>query len=196
MILEAPDLLAFKPRTQAGARRHHADFLARNGGKPPHHDDRPVAPHVSENRWVAECPSCSSGMLCWSENPECYCYRCGSIFRVSWPKDKAQAERVLEDRPPANRHWNPRTESVKKLERENDLMRDIESRPVIVPVEPLRAVFQVEHCHEGQLDDELLRLAKTAYVIRYDRDEQVAEVELTGREDREAERIKKQLVGK
>lgn len=195
MILEAPDLLAFKPRNQQGAYDHFSQFLAKNSGRTPKKDKRTVPAFVSENRWVADCPSCDAGMFCWSDNPECYCYRCGSVFLIEWPRDKQAGEQVLEERPPANRHWNPVKEPVAKLARENELMHEVEARPALV-AEPLRAVFQVEHCYEGQIDKELLTHAKTGYVIRYDRVAQVAEVELLDRSDAEVARVKKLLQGK
>lgn len=194
LILEAPDLQAFKPRTIEGAWTYWRDFLSRNGKRAPHRDDRTVPAYVSENRWCADCPACDAGIFCWSENPDACCLRCGSVFRVEWPAEKAAAEKVLEDRPPANRHWQPhRGETVEKLERENELMRNIEARPVLKPVEPTRSVFQVKSVDEGGLDNEALTVAKTGYIIRYDRNAHTAEFEVLGKSDVELRAIRNAL---
>lgn len=195
MILEAPDLQAFKPRTPEGARQHWQDFNAKNG-RTVTDDDRLIRAHVSENRWVADCPSCGAGIACWTEYDQACCLGCGHAFTVEWPADRVAGEAVLEARPPANRHWKPWTEPIAKLERENELMREIEARPVIAVVEPVRAVFMVECSGSGSLDDDVFRVAGTSYAIRYDDKQGLAEVELMGRSDADAARISKSLLGK
>ena len=194
MILSQPDLFGGTHGTVEGVRAHCRDFLARNG-KQITPDHRTVEAYVSENRWVADCPSCGAGIACWPVNPKACCLLCGHEFTVEFPAEREQAEKVLEERPPANRHWQPWRESVAKLERENELMRDVEQRPTLTLVEPVRAVFTVECSGSGSLDEDVFHLAKTRYTIRYDDPQGLAEVELFGHSDDEVARIKKQLDG-
>jgi len=197
MIFEAPDMLAFKPKTPQGQRVYWTEFLERNG-RHVTPDHRTVDAYVSDNRWLADCPSCGAGIHAWSENPECCCLLCGHLFAVRWPADKSEAEQVLEERPPSARHWQPwgnHPESVDKLERENELMRDVDARPQLSLVESPRQVFTVDGCGPD-LDDEVLRWAETGYVIRHDMNANEAEVELQRHSDVRAKDIKQKILGK
>ena len=80
-----------------------------------------VAAYISDNRWVADCPACRSGIVCWPENPKACCFGCFRVYKVKFPTERtmAQAIELLDARPPANRHWNPAAEKVKDLAAEN-----------------------------------------------------------------------------
>lgn len=80
----------------------------RRGGLTPIMDARHVYAHVSDGRWVANCPQCNGGIACWDENPHGCCLDCGHVYSVRWPEGYKEAELILGTRPnPFNRHWHP-----------------------------------------------------------------------------------------
>ena len=148
---------------------------------------------LEDNLHVGNCPSCGAGIICWPANPQGCCLLCGHLFSVEWPDDRERAEQVLEERPPANRHWKPWAEPIDKLERENELMRNVEARPTLTIVEPVRAVLTVECSGSGSMDDDILAVAGTGYTIRYDDKQGLAEVEFLGRSDAQVAAYRKHL---
>lgn len=80
-----------------------------------------VDAYVNEDRWVAGCPNCNSGMAC-TPNLKTVCLDCGSVWSVNFPPDEdiERAEKALDKRPVMNRHWMPQTESIEDLEKENE----------------------------------------------------------------------------
>lgn len=83
--------------------------------------EAPIAPHVSDGRWCADCPACAGGMACSPEMPDACCFDCGRVWAIDWPPARVLAAGVelLEQRPDErNRHWRPLDESPIELRRE------------------------------------------------------------------------------
>lgn len=85
----------------------------------------PVLARVEHNRWLVQCEYCAGAQLASREDHRFFCVDClnaahGGKWRpVVWPRDHAEIERALLDRPvPATRNWIP-GESVADLHREN-----------------------------------------------------------------------------
>ncbi len=171
---------------------HWVTFLAqRRGGLQPHATGKTVNAYVSENRWVADCPGCNGGIACWSENPEGCCLTCGGVYKVAYPADHKAATKVLEQRPPAARHWNPAKETVAQLEQENKIMLGI--TPVADPNESGRyqRLLVPNASAAAGLAQELLTRLKTGYTIRDDDESGAAEVELIGHTAKQAAELAK-----
>lgn len=188
MILAQPHLYGCRVSVRAVQRVWRERLAVK--GIPMVRDLRTLKPFISDNRWVADCLSCGSGIEVWAENPEACCLACGSVFSVEMPNDYEAAEKVLESRPPANRHWFPEREPVAKLEVENEKMGGIAQRPSLMKAEPVRAVFDVHASFGSGLDEAMEIVAKTGYTIRYDDGTGWAEVELDGKPDRDVEHIR------
>jgi len=191
MILSQPELHDVAADVKS-VQAFWKDSLARRK-MTPEADDRRVLAYVSENRWLADCPSCGAGISCWDQNPEACCLGCGRVFVVDWPADKAEAERLLEERAPSARHWLP-LEPVANLEAENARYMSVEPRLQVVKEVP-RVAFTVATTDHELLDDDVLRLAKTGYVIAHDAQAGAAEVELQKHSAKDAARIEKDLNG-
>jgi hypothetical protein len=82
--------------------------------------DLPLYAHVSEGRWVADCPCCNAGIAIHPEWPNAYCFGCHAAFSdIRIPSDWPEVERLLMLRPvPRNRNFR-RHESVVHLIHEN-----------------------------------------------------------------------------
>lgn len=79
----------------------------------------PLTAYVSENRWVADCPRCRSGIALGRTWGYAGCFGCCTSYpTVIWPEDAALIEDVLLARPPENRHWLP-VETAEQLVDEN-----------------------------------------------------------------------------
>lgn len=91
-----------------------------HGGTEITHRNTTVLAYVNEDRWVASCPNCNSGMAC-TPGIEAVCLDCGSIYSVEFPSQKQieQAEKILEVRPVRNRNWFPEIEKIADLKKEN-----------------------------------------------------------------------------
>src|SRR5688572_32920736 len=97
----------------------------------PYRDHRQVVAYVNDSRWVASCPECNDGMLCWYDNPDACCLGCGHVFSVKFPAGAVKAAGLLLDRPEHARNWDAhKGESLQELERENDSMLG----PKLVPL--------------------------------------------------------------
>lgn len=108
-----------------------------------------IAAYVSDNRWVADCPRCRSGVACWPDNPRACCYGCFTVYAVKFPpkRELANAIELLEQRPPGNRHWHPHLgEKASTLAQENaEHEAEIEDhRKIVSLVEPgaLEVVYE------------------------------------------------------
>lgn len=76
---------------------------------------------VDWNRWLVDCP-CGGAAAAWPEHDRACCLDCFTIHPVSFPDadERAAAGKVLDQRPTdADRHWDPRDESVADLKAEN-----------------------------------------------------------------------------
>lgn len=114
------------PQTIEEAWEQHAQtMVGLHGGFPNRpeatglgHASDHLAPHVSDNRWVADCP-CGGGVACWPEMHRSCCYDCGTVRPVHWPApgELRKLERVLVARPAGHRHWHG--ESLEDLKVEN-----------------------------------------------------------------------------
>lgn len=91
-------------------------------------DVDPLPVQVNHNRFVVVCPDCGGAEFAWPDDPWFLCAGCfnatlGGKWRpVIWPGDDelAEVESVLSARPlPAERNWNPETEDVDALKRQN-----------------------------------------------------------------------------
>ena len=109
-------------------RRFWGEFLARQaahgvGPGAPFRDEqaRTVVPFVNRSRWMALCPECSGGMICWEENPDTCCVDCGRVFEVAHHTGfvRAEVSRLLAVRPTVNRNWEPEKETTERLAFEN-----------------------------------------------------------------------------
>jgi len=77
-----------------------------------------VDAYVNHGRWVADCPTCASGLAVDPDAPEAPCLSCGSIHRVRAPRVYKAIERALLVRPVHNRNWLP-GETVADIRTEN-----------------------------------------------------------------------------
>jgi len=76
---------------------------------------RPVVAHVSEGRWVGDCPHCRNGIPLHRDWPTARCAECGGVFpHVQWPDAFDEIEAVLAVRPMANQNWTD-PETVERL---------------------------------------------------------------------------------
>ena len=90
-----------------------------------------VEAHVNRGAWIVKCPApdCRGVELAWEEGLY-YCFSCHNAYmghrirRCSFPMQRKEIERILEQRPLPNRNWI-QDETVNDLEMEN-----------------------IEHCHE------------------------------------------------
>lgn len=96
--------------------------------------------YISAGRYVADCPNvaCNSAAAAWTENPDCCCLACGTVFKPVWPDNDARlaaVEVLLERSNPDWRNWGSspnrvsddtghRYESVAELKAENLRMGD------------------------------------------------------------------------
>lgn len=75
----------------------------------------PIPAHVSDGRWVADCPCGGAGLV----EPDwgfTICVSCGIEHRVALPRDWPEVEDVLLARPsPTNRHFFPRAAVAHRL---------------------------------------------------------------------------------
>lgn len=63
-----------------------------------------VPTHVSDGRWVFDCP-CGSAGLASHEWGIGICVDCGTVHKVSFPADRETVEAVLLERPVLRRHY-------------------------------------------------------------------------------------------
>lgn len=77
-----------------------------------------IAAYISDNRWVADCPHCKSGIGILPGYHKATCLDCGRIYRVQLPKKWKTAEKILLARPPEHRHWLP-NETIDDLKQQN-----------------------------------------------------------------------------
>lgn len=89
-------------------------------------DDRVLPAYVNLGRWVADCPECNGGIAVETvtvQGPnvgEGCCLDCGHRYTIAVPNGYEAAEKVLGQRPAANRNWRPdRGETTDELEYEN-----------------------------------------------------------------------------
>lgn len=69
-------------------------------------------PHVSDGRWVVDCP-CGSAGLASHEWGVGICADCGTIHPVAFPRDRAAVEAVLLARPVVTtRHYFPHADTA------------------------------------------------------------------------------------
>ena len=117
-------------------------ILAGTGAAPilkDHVGDQPSAV-VNDGRWLVRC-ACSNACIAhpggspdWP-NPVAVCAECGTVYRPTFPAKRELAEVVLLARPDVrSRHWEPDTEKVADLIRENKA-HDLPSRKA-VPDDP------------------------------------------------------------
>lgn len=93
----------------------------------------PLPAHVSDGRWVFDCP-CGSAGLASHEWGRGICVDCGTIHAVAFPEDRAEVEAALLARPRVvSRHYFPdeatakqrrlvRAETLDDLHAENDAL--------------------------------------------------------------------------
>lgn len=73
-----------------------------------------LTPHVSDGRWVVDCPCGSAGLASHEWNIG-ICVDCGTIHPLRFPRDRAAVEAELLARPhPLQRHFFPATESAER----------------------------------------------------------------------------------
>lgn len=72
----------------------------------------PLHPIVNHGQWIIRCPDCPSAQLAAWEDRRFYCAETTcprpygtTPYRVQWPTDWELIERMLLERPEANRHW-------------------------------------------------------------------------------------------
>lgn len=105
------------------------EFLARQaehgvGPGVPFRDEqaRSVVPFVNRGRWMALCPECGGGMICWDANPDTCCVDCGRVYEVDHqtPVVRAEVSRLLAARRTVNRNWDAHEgETIERLKVEN-----------------------------------------------------------------------------
>lgn len=78
-----------------------------------------IRAYISDNRWVADCSNCNSGIALHPDVNLVVCLECGESYTVTWPKDRDKVEEALVCRPRKNRHWFPH-ETVDDLHRQNE----------------------------------------------------------------------------
>jgi len=89
------------------------------------------AAFVSAGRWVFDCP-CGSAGLASHEWGVGICPDCGTVYGVTFPRNREAVEAALLERPVGNRHYFPdaevaerrglgRAERLSDLRQENDL---------------------------------------------------------------------------
>lgn len=91
---------------------------------------------VNHSRWIVRCPFCPGAQLASDVDHRMFCVDClheGTAaedrwIRVVWPDGRSAAEEHLERRPdPRTRNFDPRSETVKDLIRENkQLLKQLE----------------------------------------------------------------------
>jgi len=82
---------------------------------------------VDHGRWLIDCV-CNGAAFAWVENPRAACLGCGRVWRVKWPtkQTRERGEALLLLRPdPANRNWDPVSESLADLREENKAARRV-----------------------------------------------------------------------
>lgn len=121
----------------------------RRGGLTPTMDARHVYAHVSDGRWVANCPQCNGGIACWDENPHGCCLDCGHVYPVRWPDRYREVEADLGTRAnPFNRHWHPHLgEPPEKIFLETRAMREHERGAVAIREANRNGIPAVELAH-------------------------------------------------
>lgn len=89
-----------------------------------HKSTEQLLAYVNHGRWVVDCP-CGSAQLACRSDRRFWCVDCqnawalGKWVGVTWPKDEADIEGLLAQRPfPKNRNWHP-TEDAMTLVAEN-----------------------------------------------------------------------------
>ena len=111
----------------------------RKGDLPAGVAEGPVVPvHISEGRWMAECPwGCARAIVASAADPRFMCVNCwnedagGLWLPVAFPAEKLTIERTLLARPArdgftaATRNWWP-SETIEALQAEN-LLRGLEA---------------------------------------------------------------------
>lgn len=101
---------------------HWRAFLAEKGLSPRPAEQKVVA-YVNDSRWMANCPWCNGGIICWVENPHGCCLGCGRVYEVKFPPSREirEALELLIERPEHARNWNAhKGETVKELAQENE----------------------------------------------------------------------------
>lgn len=73
--------------------------------------------YVNHGRWVIDCPNCNGGIR--ADADEVVCRDCGHSYKVRFPGDREQAQRILSHRPVENQNWLPDTETLADLKAEN-----------------------------------------------------------------------------
>jgi hypothetical protein len=79
-------------------------------GSPLIEDELELVAHVSDSRWVADCP-CGGGIAAWPLHRKGCCLDCGHVFAIKFPPadELPHIVAVLEARPdPRTRYFDPR----------------------------------------------------------------------------------------
>jgi hypothetical protein len=104
----------------------HGHWLHADQRRMPNHIQGTVEAYVNDSRWVVQCPGCNGAQLASRNDHRFFCVDClnadngGHWLRVVWPKDHAEIEAALLQRPnPKTRHWRP-GETVADLVRETE----------------------------------------------------------------------------
>jgi hypothetical protein len=84
----------------------------------------PIVAYANEARWIAECPDCHSAQLTSAADRRFMCSECANVANggawrpVTWPRNFAAIEALLDVRQPVNQNWAP-GETVADLTAEN-----------------------------------------------------------------------------
>lgn len=74
--------------------------------------------YVSDNRYVANCIACNGGILLAKNGREGWpCWDCGTVYRIEWPQELAEAEAALRERVPRLRNYYSETELAVRMGR-------------------------------------------------------------------------------
>lgn len=89
-----------------------------------------VPVRINHGRWIVDCPFCPGAQMADPEDRRFFCVDClhagtpaeGCWLRVEWPPAdrRAAAEELLERRLVPHQNWQPETESIGDLRRENE----------------------------------------------------------------------------
>jgi hypothetical protein len=85
-------------------------------GITPRQGEGKVVAMLNEGRWVASCPCRGAEFV--REGAPMVCGSCGMVRDVTWPKQVAEIEAAVSNRPTINQNWLP-GETVAMLKAEN-----------------------------------------------------------------------------